>query len=197
MASQRKRVQLSQDIIINVVLELAAKSFTEVTFKDLGRSLGVDPTAMYRHFRSKEELFRACLDRLNAMSVDQAKEIRGTWRERLETYSFSVIENYASYPAVGQHATSLDPIGQGENASIEFVLEALVEGGVPQDRIVPLYGAINGLTLSYGAVAAQWNLDRNEKVAPNSGWITELARIDRDAHPILFEYRDELLGRVC
>ena len=35
-----------------------------LTVRRLGKELGADPTAIYRHFRDKDELVRAVLDRL-------------------------------------------------------------------------------------------------------------------------------------
>ncbi len=73
-----RRVRLDQRTIIDGVLELARTEPTSrVTFKRLGEHLGVDASAMYRHFRNKDELVRASLDRLSGWAADAGRAASG------------------------------------------------------------------------------------------------------------------------
>ena len=53
-----------------------------LTVRSLGKELGADPTAIYRHFRDKDELVRAVLDKLIG-DVVAAVDPEAGWRERL------------------------------------------------------------------------------------------------------------------
>lgn len=193
MTNQRTRVQLDREMIIDAVLELATENRKEVTYKQLGLRLGVDATAMYRHFRNKEELLRASLDRLHGLAVEDAQAVDSSWRERLKALGEAMLRLYSTHPAVGVHGIMLDPQGQGENAWIEFVLQCLLEGGADEDRLVEIYGAISGLMLSYGAVAAHWNLEKDGSNPPTAAWISTLGPVDPRVHPHVHQYRNELL----
>jgi TetR/AcrR family transcriptional regulator, tetracycline repressor protein len=59
------RPNLSEDHILAEALALVDESgLAGLTTRALGRRLGVDPTAIYRYFRSKEELLRALADHI-------------------------------------------------------------------------------------------------------------------------------------
>ena len=61
-----------------------ATAAPKISLRVLGEAMGVDPTAIYRHFRDKAELLTAVTDRLLAGVVDSF-EPTGDWREDLRT----------------------------------------------------------------------------------------------------------------
>jgi AcrR family transcriptional regulator len=76
----RARPQLDADTIVDAALRLAGGGNTEMlTVRSLGKELGADPTAIYRHFRDKEELMKAVLDRVIADAVAAVDASLG-WR---------------------------------------------------------------------------------------------------------------------
>jgi AcrR family transcriptional regulator len=59
----RTKVKLDPERIIAAGLELAARpGVSAISVRELGTMLGADPTAIYRHFRSKDDLMRSLLD---------------------------------------------------------------------------------------------------------------------------------------
>ena len=58
------RARLDRESIIAAGLELAASGTSTISVRELGNHLGADPTAIYRHFRNKEQLMEALLDEL-------------------------------------------------------------------------------------------------------------------------------------
>lgn len=59
------RPSLSEDHILTEALALVDEAGLDgLTTRALGRRLGVDPTAIYRYFRNKEELLRALADHI-------------------------------------------------------------------------------------------------------------------------------------
>ena len=64
-------------MIVDAVLELArTEPQSRFTFKSLGEVLDVNPTAMYRHFRNRDAILRAALDRLFSMAVPKKQPLR-------------------------------------------------------------------------------------------------------------------------
>ncbi|MFZ9628765.1 MAG: TetR/AcrR family transcriptional regulator [Ilumatobacteraceae bacterium] len=60
-----RRAQVSQADYVSAAFEISARSgMQSLTLKALGEHLGLDATAVYRHFRNKDTLLRAMLDQL-------------------------------------------------------------------------------------------------------------------------------------
>jgi AcrR family transcriptional regulator len=78
------RQRLNREVICAAALELAAESGSaDVSMRALGDRLGVDATAVYRHFADKDDLMRAVGDRALApatkgftTSEDPADDVR-------------------------------------------------------------------------------------------------------------------------
>src|SRR4051794_30351523 len=84
------KVRLDRDTILTGALELAATpGVSALSFRDLGAQLSIDPTAVYRHFRSKEELMKALLDVLAMRSLADIDVTIEDWRGRLRALSMS------------------------------------------------------------------------------------------------------------
>jgi AcrR family transcriptional regulator len=61
----RRSRGLSHERILDEALALVdERGLTALTTRALGQRLGVDPTAVYRHFRNKDELVNALADRI-------------------------------------------------------------------------------------------------------------------------------------
>ena len=69
VAPGASRPRLDPELIVATGLELAATGVTAISVRDLGARLGADPTAIYRHFRSKDDLMRALLDEVTLRAV--------------------------------------------------------------------------------------------------------------------------------
>ena len=60
-----RRAQVSRADYVSAAFEISARSgMQSLTLKALGEHLGLDATAVYRHFRNKDTLLRAMLDQL-------------------------------------------------------------------------------------------------------------------------------------
>ena len=56
VSARRSRPVLSRDVIAHVALRLTLEQpATPLTLARLGAELGADPTALYRHYRSRDE----------------------------------------------------------------------------------------------------------------------------------------------
>ena len=191
-----KRVRLDRELIVEAALELArSEPHADITFRRLGEALGVDATAMYRHFRSKNELTRAALDRLRAMTTDYARSVPGTWREQLETHMMRFVEVSLEYPSIGAQAAVIDPVGPGDTGTVEFLLEKLTEAGLEGGALIRAYAALSGFALSHGAALAH-----EVMVTPGAArdgstpWISTFGSVRLSDYPMVDAHRDALLA---
>ena len=77
--THRVRPQLDVTTILEAALRLSGSGNPEpLTVRSLGNELGADPTAIYRHFRDKDELVHAVLDRLVHRAVKAAHAANAT-----------------------------------------------------------------------------------------------------------------------
>ena len=195
-SSSPRRPRLDQRVIVDALLELArTEPGTRPTFKRLGVALGVDATAMYRHFRNKDELTRAALDRLAATAVEHARAAEGSWRDRLESYLMRSAELSLEYPSVAIEGAVLDPAGPGDVSADELILSLLAEGGLDGPSLINAYAAVSGFAVSQSAALAH-EVMRNGDAARDGStpWISTFGAVDLTAYPLVREHREALLA---
>ena len=74
------RGSLSREIILAAATTIAQRDGLDgLTFQALGAELGAHPTAVYRHFRDKDELTLGLVDALNAEALAALGEPTGDW----------------------------------------------------------------------------------------------------------------------
>lgn len=150
--------RLDRATIVKAGLEIAASPRTSaISIRALGSALGVDPTAVYRHFRGKDDLMRALLDEIQAIALAQLSEadVDGDWRERLRTLSHATLDTFVQYPAIALEATVLTTNGPAELATIEFILAAFAEAGLSGSDLVRHYALFASYVLSEAAGIAR------------------------------------------
>lgn len=193
--SGSRRVRLDPERIVDALLELARREPHErLTFKRIGEELGVDATAMYRHFRNREAMTQAALDRLNRLSVEAGQAVPGGWRARLEAHLLATAELYLTYPALGAEGAVIDPAGPGDAAAVEFLLEVLHEAGLEGGALVRAYAAVSGFALSFSAAMAHEVMRGGEEEAGSEPWITSFGSAHLPDYPLLDANRDALFA---
>ena len=96
-----KRVQLSRALILETALRLATdEPKRKLTTTRLGKELGADPTAVYRHFRNRDELVMAVADQVVKEVLD-SYEPAGAWRESLTQFLLTDSERLPASPRPG------------------------------------------------------------------------------------------------
>src|SRR4051794_39854993 len=90
----RVPARLDAPAIVDAAIRVMdADGLDALTMRRLGREMGADPTAMYRHFRSKDELLLAVCDRLLGSMLD-ALEPGDGWRSTLRDMSWTAWRTY-------------------------------------------------------------------------------------------------------
>ncbi|MDR2322474.1 MAG: TetR/AcrR family transcriptional regulator [Microbacterium sp.] len=176
------RARLDAGVIVSAGLELAASGAASISVRELGTRLGADPTAIYRHFRSKDDLMRALLDDITlraVLSVDLPVE---DWRGRLRALAGATLDLYSQYPAVGAEATTLTTHGPGELGAIELMLEAFTTAGLDEADVVRHYALMASHVLSTAAGIARARADRGDGDL-DGPWFDEPPLADPRSHP--------------
>ena len=96
---QRARGRLDRERILDAAQAIADEDgVAKLTMRRIGAELGVDPTAIYRHFRDKNELLIELADRLFAIGpeIDPALD----WRETLRIDLRYGLDRYRRHPAL-------------------------------------------------------------------------------------------------
>lgn len=190
----KDRARLDADSIIEAGLRIAAQPRTAtVTVRELGAVLDAAPTAIYRHFRSKEGLMQALIDRLLAMCMAKVTAPREDWRGRLMQLSTATLETFLSYPAIGLEAIVLSTEGPAEIDTIETMLDALAQTGLEGEELVRHYATIATYVISYASGIA-----REHAFSPSMGrrepqpWIGRPLPVTAASHPRINSLREEL-----
>jgi AcrR family transcriptional regulator len=92
---RRRRAVSSVDLTRESLLDAAARTFSSVgirgaTTREIARKAGVNEVTLFRHFKSKEQLLRAVLQRGLASEVammDQHSSWKENLRESMEKYA--------------------------------------------------------------------------------------------------------------
>lgn len=134
--------QLSRDRIVEAALDqLTTKGLDGFSLREVARTLGVYPTALYWYVRSRNELLSAACE-LALGSVVPARG-HGNWqdwlRELFRRYRIAMKRHPHLAQLVGAQMLSNSSLNI---ALIEGILVALEEAGCPTDFMVDAYNSI-------------------------------------------------------
>ena len=90
---------LDREVFIQAGLKLAENSSAgQLTYRDIGRELNIDATAIYRNFRSKEDLLAALLDRLLLQIMQNVDSQILGWETKLLDLAEQTLQMFLRYP---------------------------------------------------------------------------------------------------
>jgi AcrR family transcriptional regulator len=117
-----------------------------LTMRALGEHLGVDPTAVYRHFPNKESLLDAMLDRILAEAVSIEPEGE-TSRERIISVAVNVRSAMRQHPNLaGAFASATGNFPHGLTITRRMIAE-LRGLGLSGEHLVRMYQTLEGYIL--------------------------------------------------
>lgn len=184
---------LDRDSIIAAGLSLAARPGTvSISVRELGAHLGADPTAIYRHFSSKESLMRSLLDEVTRMSLERVTAEPEDWKARLTQLSTATQELFAAYPAIGIEAVVLTTNGPSELDAIELMLDAFSRAGLAGDELVRHYALLAAHVLSSAGGIARAHGERGGDVGDPSPWFEGPLLADPVRHPHIISVGPQL-----
>ena len=180
---------LSRERIIDAALAMTGRAERRpLTFRSLGERLGVDPSALYRHIRSKDELLLAVADAINGRAL-QGFERTGGWRADLEDLLLRLFRAGLEHPEVAVAAVVRVTRMEAELRITELMLDLLHEAGVPEQEVPAVYRAVEDTMLAWTGLAAATDIAQADDELED--WARAAAAADPARHPRTVEHAQD------
>lgn len=154
-AASEGSIRLSREVIVDAYLRLAeAEGTGDISLRRLGSELGVDPTAVYRHFRDKDEILAVASDRLLREATEGFVPV-GAWREDLRNLLLALRQAYLAHPTALM-ALQLSPTAMPHGAAIaERCVGFLRQAGLSVAEAALALEALEDYTVGAGVIDAR------------------------------------------
>ena len=187
-----RRGSLTPERIVGESLELLdEQGVAGFSLPRLGRALGADPTAVYRHFASKDDMVLAIADRLIEEAM-AGMEPRACWVDTVIESTRRLRAVYLAHPAAASLSASRTTRGPGEMKAVNILIGAVLEAGFEGAEAVRIYRALGDFALYWaGGEAGFLALDERAQATERTAWAAYLA-VDRAEFPHIWQVRLEL-----
>jgi AcrR family transcriptional regulator len=180
--------RLSKDSIVEAYLRVVEEDGEAPTLRRLGNELGTDATAVYRHFRSKDQLLAAAVDRVLADIVDEldtSGRWSGHWKDDLRALLLAARRVYVQHPQA-LLALEREPL-ELENgfAAADRSIGLLEASGLPLDEVPIAFEALESYTIGAALFDARVTPDSQER------WRKVFAQLPADRFPHLARLGEE------
>ena len=191
--SRRSGSQLSQEAIIEASLRIAERGSSDAfTVRRLGEELGADPTAVYRHFRDKDELLLSVADRTLGEVLD-GMPAGLDWKDRLRALAAESLRVALKYPVVSSMMASRTTRRGNEFRVVELILGAVTEAGLEGLDAAVHYRMVGDSLLAYvGQRAALMLFDPEVRSGDELSWTREYRLVDSEGFPNITRLGDQL-----
>ncbi|HEX9066061.1 MAG TPA: helix-turn-helix domain-containing protein [Streptosporangiaceae bacterium] len=200
MATQRtgrrlRRGSLTPDMIVAASLRLLdARGSVGFSLPKLGKALGADPTAVYRHFASKDDLMLAIADRLIEEAMD-GLVVHACWVETIAETTRRLRATYLAHPAAAALSASRTTQRPAEMRIVDVLIGAMLQAGFEDAQAAITYRAVGDFALAWaGGEAAFLALDPALQRSDRAAWTRAYLAVDKAEHPNIWQVRDELSG---
>ncbi|MBV1780546.1 TetR/AcrR family transcriptional regulator C-terminal domain-containing protein [Paeniglutamicibacter sp. ABSL32-1] len=183
-AVRRRARGLGRDVILEACLRLAGGPEADaLSFRKIGRELGADPTALYRHFADKDELLLALADRVIGKGMEGYRP-SPRWDESLRDLMLRTRAGFLRYPQVAALAALRVTRQEGELKFIEAMLRALEEAGFERSEAVLVYRACGDFMLAWTGFSAGLALLGEKSAQDDAAWVRSYARVPERDYPL-------------
>ena len=140
----RKGALGPEDFIVAAMKHVDTHGLASLSMRVLGAELGVDATALYRHFPNKDSLVEALVDRMMSEALEAHNPSGKSPREKILDVVFAMRDTFARHPDIGLALIS----GEGKTVN-GYVLSVniakyLAEMGLKGSDLVRMYQTIEG-----------------------------------------------------
>jgi AcrR family transcriptional regulator len=187
------RGSLTPELIVKESLRLLDEGGVEgFSLPKLGRALGADQTAVYRHFASKDDLVLAVADLLieEALAGMTPHEC---WLDTVTDGVRSLRRTYARHPAAASLSACRTTQRPAEMRTVDLLIGAVIDAGFEGAEAARIYRAIGDFSLSWaGFEAAFLALDTHAQDTDRQAWGRAYRAVGRAEYPNIWQLRDEL-----
>lgn len=183
--SRLPRGTLSQELIIKAAFRVAdSAGMDKLTFQALGRELSAHPTAIYRHFRNKDELLLALIDALHEEALAHTPPPTDDWAHDLMQIAIHTHDAFLRHPNVGALAAARTARRKNEFRSVERKLDCMRRAGLGDTDAARYYRVFADLVLAYSAMDASLAaLPPEVRDADLRAWTTDYLTLPPDKYP--------------
>jgi AcrR family transcriptional regulator len=175
--------RLTRDSIVTAAIEVIGKHGSEqLSVRRLGEAIDADPTAIYRHFRSKDELLRAIGDRCLIGVTDDLPTT--SWRECIRELCIRIRAANLAQPALATLVRGAPPRHDNERRITETILARLGEAGFDSAAAAFAYHALIELTIGSAAIDSSLaSEDSAARARIYAEWRSDYAALDASVFP--------------
>ena len=179
------RGTLSQELIVKAAFRVAdSAGMDKLTFQALGRELSAHPTAIYRHFRNKDELLLALLDALHEEALANTPPPTDDWAHDLMQIAIHTHDAFLRHPRVGALSAARTARRENEFRTVERKLDCLRRAGLNDTDAVRYHRVFADVVLSYSAMDASLaSLAPEVREADLLAWKTDYLTLPPDRYP--------------
>jgi TetR/AcrR family transcriptional regulator, tetracycline repressor protein len=185
-----RRGSLTKELIVSESLRLLDEGGVDgFSLPKLGRALGADQTAVYRHFVSKDDLVLAIADRLidEGMTGIQPREC---WVDTLTEMARGLRLTYLAHPAAAAMSAYRTTQGPAEVRAVNIIIEAILKAGFEGAQAALMYRAVGDFSLYWaGSEAAFLALDTRQQQRDRAAWRQVYLSVSRDEYPGIWQVR--------
>lgn len=187
------RGSLTRELLVRESLRLLDKNgVAGFSLPKLGRALGADPTAIYRHFASKDDLVLAIAEAM----IEEAcvgLEPSPCWVETLSDIAHRCRRSCLEHPAAASLATYRTTQGPAEMRTVDLIIGALNQAGFTGKEAAVAYRAFGDFALFWsGGEASFLALDKKAQQKDRDAWTHAYLVADRAVYPSIGGIREEL-----
>lgn len=156
-AKRGRRATLSRDLILDAAFRVVdAAAMNDLTMSRLGRELDADPSAVYRHFRNKDELLLAMADVMLEESIHEYSSYPPSDDpvERLRRMCWTLRRSYLRRPGLSRFVYFRFTGGEAEAASVRTMLRDMHELGYSDDESIAMARGLAEMTLGHISMTA-------------------------------------------
>lgn len=179
------RGTLSPALIIKAAFRIAdTTGMDNLTFQSLGRELSAHPTAIYRHFRNKDELLLALIDALHEEALADTPPPTDDWADDLMQIAIHTHAAFMRHPHVGAMAAARTARRENEFRSVERKLDCMRRAGLDDNTAARCYRVFADVILAYSAMDASLaSLAPEVRDADLHAWKTDYLSLPPDKYP--------------
>jgi AcrR family transcriptional regulator len=188
-----RRGSLTPDLIVTESLRLLDnEGVAGFSLPKLGRALGADQTAVYRHFASKDDLLLAIADRLVEESTANLST-HDCWVETLLDVARQLRSTYLAHPAAASLSACRTTRRPAEMRAVNILIGAVLDAGFTGAVAAQIYRAVGDFTLFWsGSEATFLSLDPTLQRYDRSAWSQAYLGVDRSTYPNIWRIRTAL-----
>lgn len=188
-----KRGTLTPEMIVTESLRLLdVYGVAGFSLPKLGRAMGADQTAVYRHFASKDDLLLAIADRLVEESTANLTA-HDCWVETLVEVAREMRLTYLAHPAAAMLSACRTTRRPAEMHAVDVIIGAVLDAGFTGAVAARIYRGFGDFVLAWaGSEAAFFSLTDNQQSYDRAAWTQAYLGVKRSDYPNIWRLRTAL-----